>query len=121
MTEYDLRQWRETTTTAATINIAETKFTSWRTRILCAAADADAEDISYVLKELRVELITDSSQLWLSGFTDSLADCVRLYNKVWNRMRMLFLAKTRKNIMERNGLLNAFAPAIEDLEKEIPE
>lgn len=123
MTEYDLGEWRDKTTTIATINIAEAKFATWQTRILFPAPNTDAT------KELLIEMQADMFQLWESGLKGSLVDCIHLYNKVWNRIRMLFLVETKTDILERDGFLNAFASAadklairpFEDTEKESTE
>ena len=114
MTEYDLKQWRDKTTTIATINIAEAKFVTWRTRILLAAANKDADDTVCALRELLVEMLADSVQLWISGFNDSLIDCVYLYNKVWNRLRMLFLVEARTDLLERDGFMDAVVSGVDE-------
>ena len=75
MTKYDLKQWQDKSTTIAAINIAEAKFATWRTRILLAAANKDAV---CAIRELLVEMLADSVQLWISGFNDSPNDCVCL-------------------------------------------
>lgn len=103
MTEYDRGEWQDKTTTIATINIAEAKFATWRTRILFPAPNTD------VIKELLLEIAIDTGQLWESGLKGSLVDCIYLYNKVWNRIRMLFLVEARTDILERDELLNYFA------------
>lgn len=109
MTEYDLSEWRDKTTVIATINIAEKKFAAWRTHILFPAPNTDA------VKELLLAMETDTLQLWESGLKGSLVDCIYLYNKVWNRIRMLFLVEARTDILERDELLNDFASVNNDL------
>lgn len=119
MTEYDLRQWRDCTTTAATLNIAAAKFKTWQTRIRFTE---EAE-------ELLLEMKTDVYRLWDSGLKGSLVNCIYLYNKVWNRVRIMFQVLARTDILERDGLLTAFSaatdilknPMIEDIEKESTE
>lgn len=116
MTEYDLRQWRDCTTTTATLNIATAKFKTWRTRIRFT-------------EELLLEMKTDVYRLWESGIKGSLVDCIYLYNKVWNRMRIMFQVLERTDILEHDGLLTAFSavtntlknPRIEDIDKESNE
>ena len=115
MTEYDHREWQDKTTTIATINIAEAKFATWRTRILLAAANKDTDDTVCALRELLVEMLADSVQLWISGFNDSLIDCVCLYNKVWNRLRMLFLVEARTDILDRDGFMDAVVSGLDEL------
>lgn len=115
MTEYDRREWQDKTTTIATINIAEAKFATWRTRILLAAANKDTDDTVCVIRELLVEMLADSVQLWISGFNDSLVDCVCLYNKVWNRLQMLFLVEARTDILERDGFMDAVVSGVDEL------
>ena len=114
MTEYDLKQWQDKSTTIATINIAEAKFATWRTRILLAAADKDAV---CTLRELLVEMLADSVQLWISGFNDSLKDCVCLYNTVWNRLRMLSLVEAHTDILERDGFVEAVVSGIDEFSR----
>lgn len=115
MTEYDLREWQDKTTTIATINIAEAKFETWRTRILFAAANADENDAHRACKELLFEMMTDTFQLWESGIKGSLAVCVRLYNKVWTRLRILFRVIARVDILERDGFMKAFTSAAKEI------
>lgn len=119
MTEYDRMEWLDKSMTIATINIAEAKFATWRTRILLAAANKDADNTVCVLRELLVEMLADSVQLWISGFNDSLIDCVCLYNKVWNRLRMLFLVEARTDILERDGFMDAVVSEIDELAREL--
>lgn len=119
MTEYDLREWRDKTTTIATINIAEKKFVTWRPRILLAVANKDAKDVVCAIRELLVEMLADSVQLWISGFSDSLADCVWRYNKVWNRLRMLFLVDARTDLLERDGLMDAAVSGIDEIARQL--
>lgn len=108
MTEYDLRQWRDCTTTTATINIAAAKFKTWRTRIRFT-------------EELLLEMMTDTFELWDSGLKGSLVDCAHLYNKVWSRMRILFRIVARTDILERDGFMNAFVSAARDITKILAE
>lgn len=121
MTEYDLRQWRDKSTTIATINIAEAKFATWRTRVLFTETNADADDTKLALKELLLEMMTDTFQLWDSGLKGSLVDCVHLYNKVWSRMRILFRVVARTDILERDGFMDAFVFASEEITKMLCE
>lgn len=114
MTKYDLKQWQDKSTTIAAINIAEAKFATWRTRILLAAANKDAV---CAIRELLVEMLADSVQLWISGFNDSLKDCVCLYNKVWNRLRMLFRVEARTDILERDGFMEAVVSGIDEFSR----
>lgn len=115
MTEYDLKEWQDKTLTIATNNIAEAKFATWRTRILLAAANKNADDTVCALSELLVEMLADSIQLWISGFNDSPIDCVHLYNKVWNRLRMLFLVEARTDLLERDGFMHAVVSGIDEI------
>lgn len=108
MTEYDLRQWRDCTTTTATLNIAAAKFKTWRTRIRFT-------------EELLLEMMTDTFELWDSGLKGSLVDCAHLYNKVWSRMRILFRIVARTDILERDGFMNAFVSAARDITKILTE
>lgn len=108
MTEYDLRQWRDCTTTTATLNIAAAKFKTWRTRIRFT-------------EELLLEMMTDTFELWDSGLKGSLVDCAHLYNKVWSRMRILFRIVARTDILERDGFMNAFVSAARDITKILAE
>lgn len=121
MTEYDLRQWRDKSTTIATINIAEAKFETWRTRVLFTETNADADDTKLALKELLLEMMADTFQLWDSGLKGSLVDCVHLYNKVWSRMRILFRIVARTDILERDGFMDAFVFASEEITKMLCE
>lgn len=63
MTEYDLRQWRDKSTTIATINIAEAKFETWRTRVLFTEINADADDTKLALKELMDAFVFASDEI----------------------------------------------------------
>ena len=115
MTKYDLRQWKKYSEPIAAEHIADAKFATWRTRILFAAANADDEDAVRAPKELLVEMITDSVQLWLSGFKDSLRECADLYNIVWSIMCDMFRSVARTEILERDGFMNAFGTIAEEL------
>lgn len=129
MTKYDLRQWKKKDEATASLNIAEAKFATWRTRILFAAANADAEDAKLAPKQLLVEMITDTVQLWDSGLKGSLNDCAELYDTVWARMCSMFRSVARTDILELDGFMNAFRSVareiakamLEDLEKEKTE
>lgn len=103
----------------AALNIAEAKFATWRTRILFAAANADGEDAVRAPKELLVEMITDSVQLWISGFKDSLRECADLYNIVWSLMCGMFRSVARTDILDRDGFMNAFGTIAEELTRSL--
>ena len=115
MTKYDLRQWKKYSEPIAAEHIADAKFATWRTRILFAAANADDEDAVRALKELLVEMITDSVQLWFSGFKDSLRECADLYNIVWSLLCDMFRSVARTDILDRDGFMNAFGTIAEEL------
>lgn len=119
MTMYDLRQWKKKDEMTAARNIAEAKFATWRTRILFAAANADAEDAVRAPKELLVEMITDSVQLWISGFKDSLRECADLYNIVWSLMCEMFHSVARTEILGRDGFMAAFVSVAEELTRSL--
>lgn len=129
MTKYDLRQWKKKDEATASLNIAEAKFSTWRTRILFAAANADAEDAKLAPKQLLVEMITDTVQLWDSGLKGSLNECAKLYDTVWAHMCGMFRSVARTDILELDGFMNAFRSVareiakamLEDLEKEKTE
>lgn len=119
MTKYDLRQWKNKDEMTAALNIAEAKFATWRTRILFAVANADAEDAVRAPKELLVEMITDSVRLWISGFKDSLRECADLYNIVWSLMCGMFHSVARTEILERDGFMAAFVSVAEELTRSL--
>lgn len=119
MTKYDLRQWKKYSEPIAAEHIADAKFATWRTRILFAAANADDEDAVRALKELLVEMITDSVQLWISGFKDSLRECADLYNIVWSLMCDMFRSVARTDILDRDGFMNAFGTIAEELTRSL--
>ena len=114
MTEYDLKQWQDKSTTIAAINIAEAKFATWRTRILLAAANKDAV---CAIRALLVEMLADSIQLWISGLNDLLKYCFCLFNMVWNRLRMLFLVDACTDILERDGFVEAVVSGIDEFSR----
>lgn len=117
MTKYDLRQWKKHSEPIAAERIAETKFAIWRTRILFAAANADAEDSSLALKQLLSEMIMDACHLWDSGIKGSLRNCAELYDQVWAHMCDLFKCIARTDILDRDGFMNAFGTIAEELTK----
>lgn len=121
MTKYDLRQWRKQNECIAVDRIAEAKFATWRTRILFAAANADAEDAKLAPKQLLVEMITDTVQLWDSGLKGSLRDCAYLYNTVWARMCGMFRSVARTDILALDGFMNTFSTVAEELVKSLAE
>lgn len=121
MTKYDLRQWKKHSEPVAAERIADAKFAIWRTRILFAAANADAEDAKLAPKQLLLEMMTDTFELWDSGLKGSLVDCAHLYDKVWSRMRILFRLVARTDILERDGFMNAFVSAARDITKILAE
>lgn len=121
MTKYDLRQWKKKDETMASQNIAEAKFSMWRTRILFAAANADAEDAKLAPKQLLIEMITDTVQLWDSGLKGSLKECADLYNTVWARMCGMFRSVARTDILELDGFMTAFSAVAEELVKSLAE
>lgn len=121
MTKYDLRQWRKVTEETAIVRIAEAKFATWRTRILFAAANADAEDAISAPKALMVEMITDTVALWDSGLKGSLRDCANLYDRVWRRMCWLFKSLARTEILEPDGYMTAFKTVAKDLVTQMAE
>lgn len=121
MTKYDIQQWKKKDEVVASQNIAEAKFATWRTRILFAATNADAEDAKLAPKQLLVEMITDAVQLWDSGLKGSLNDCSELYNTVWARMCGMFKSVARTDILELDGFMNAFRPVARELAKTMLE
>lgn len=121
MTKYDLRQWRKVTEENAIVRIAEAKFATWRTRILFAAANADAEDAISAPKALMVEMITDTVALWDSGLKGSIRDCANLYDRVWRRMCWLFKSLARTEILEPDGYMTAFKTVAKDLVTQMAE
>lgn len=121
MTKYDLRQWKKKDEMTASQNIAEAKFSMWRTRILFAAANADAEDAKLAPKQLLIEMITDTVQLWDSGIKGSLKECAELYAMVWVRMCGMFRSVARTDILELDGFTNAFSTVAEELVKSLAE
>lgn len=121
MTKYDLRQWKKHSEPIAAEHIAEAKFATWRTRILFAAANVDAEDAKLAPKELLLEMMTDTFQLWDSGLKGSLVDCAHLYDKVWSRICSLFRLVARTDILECDGFMNAFVLAASNITKTMAE
>lgn len=121
MTKYDLRQWKKKDEMTASLDIAEAKFATWRTRILFAAANADAEDAKLAPKQLLIEMITDTVQLWDSGLKGSLKECAELYDIVWARMCGMFKSVARTDILELDGFMNAFVSVAEELTKAMLE
>lgn len=121
MTKYDLRQWKKKDELTAAQHIAEAKFATWRTRILFAAANADAEDAKLAPKQLLIEMITDTVHLWDSGLKGSLRDCADLYNVVWACMCGMFRSLARTDILELDGFMTAFSTVAEELVKQMAE
>lgn len=115
MTKYDLQQWKKHSESTAAERIAETKFAIWRTRILFAAANADAEDSSLALKQLLSEMIVDTGHLCVSGIKGPLRDCAELYDRVWAHMCDMFRSVARTDILDRDGFMNAFGTIAEEL------
>lgn len=115
MSKYDLRQWKKYSEPIAAEHIADAKFAIWRTRILFAAANADAEDSKLALKQLLSEMIMDACQLWDSGIKGSLRECAELYDQVWAHMCDMFRSLARTDILDRNGFMNAFGTIAEEL------
>lgn len=121
MTKYDLRQWRRQDECIAVDRIAEAKFATWRTRILFAAANADADDAKLAPEQLMVEMITDTVELWNSGIKGSLRDCAELYDRVWRRMCWLFKSLARTDILEPDGYMTAFKTVAKELVTQMAE
>lgn len=119
MTKYDLRQWKKQSEPIAAEHIAEAKFATWRTRILFAAANADAEDSKIAVKQLLSEMIIDACRLWDSGLKGSLRDCAELYDSVWDRMCGMFQSVARTDILDRDGFMNAFGTIAEELTRSL--
>lgn len=119
MTKYDLRQWKKQSEPIAAEHIAEAKFATWRTRILFAAANVDAEDAKLAPKQLLSEMITDAVQLWDSGIKGSLRACAELYDQVWARMCDMFKCIARTDILDRDGFMNAFGTIAEELTRSL--
>lgn len=119
MTKYDLRQWKKESEPIAAERIAEAKFATWRTRILFAAANVDAEDSSLALKQLLSEMIMDACHLWDSGIKGSLHDCAELYDQVWAHMCYMFRSVARTDILDRDGFMNAFGTVAEELTRSL--
>nr|DAP58509.1 MAG TPA: hypothetical protein [Caudoviricetes sp.] len=115
MTKYDLRQWKKHSEPVAAERIADAKFAIWRTRILFAAANADAEDSSLALKQLLSEMIVDTCHLGVSGIKGPLRDCAELYDQVWAHMCDMFRSVARTDILDRDGFMNAFGTIAEEL------
>lgn len=115
MTKYDLRQWKKYSEPIAAEHIADAKFATWRTRILFAAANADAEDSKLAMKQLLSEMIMDACHLWESKIKGSLSDCAELYDQVWAYMCDRFRAVARTDILDRDGFMNAFGTIAEEL------
>lgn len=121
MTKYDLRQWKKQSEPIAAERIAEAKFATWRTRILFAAANADAEDAKVAPKQLMVEMVTDTVELWNSGLKGSLRNCAELYDQVWRRICWLFKSLARTEILEPDGYMTAFKTVAKDLVRSLCE
>lgn len=119
MTKYDLRQWKKESEPIAAEHIAEAKFATWRTRILFAAANVDAEDSKFALKQLLSEMIMDSCHLWESKIKGSLRDCAELYDQVWAHMCDMFRSVARTDILDRDGFMNAFGTIAEELTRSL--
>lgn len=119
MTKYDLQQWKKKDEMTAALNIAEAKFATWRTRILFAATNADAEDSKLALKQLLSEMIMDACHLWDSGIKGSLRDCAELYDQVWAHMCDMFRSVARTDILDRDGFMNAFGTIAEELTRSL--
>lgn len=121
MTKYDLRQWKKYSEPIAAEHIADAKFAIWRTRILFAAANADAEDSKLALKQLLSEMIMDACHLWDSGIKGSLRECAELYDQVWSLMCDMFRSVARTDILDRDGFMNAFGTIAEELTRSLLE
>lgn len=119
MTKYDLRQWKKQSEPIAVEYIAEAKFATWRTRILFAAANVDAEDSKLALKQLLSEMIMDACHLWESKIKGSLRDCAELYDQVWAHMCDMFHSVARTDILDRDGFMNAFGTIAEELTRSL--
>lgn len=119
MTKYDLRQWKKQSEPIAAEHIAEAKFATWRTRILFAAANVDAEDSKLALKQLLIEMINDACHLWDSGIKGSLRDCAELYDQVWAHLCDMFRSVARTDILDREGFMNAFSTIAEELTRSL--
>ena len=119
MTKYDLRQWTKYSEPIAAEHIADAKFAIWRTRILFAAANADAEDSKLALKQLLSEMIMDACHLWDSGIKGSLRECAELYDQVWAHMCDMFRSVARTDILDRYGFMNAFRTIAEELTRSL--
>lgn len=115
MTKYDLRQWKKHSEPIAAERIAEAKFAIWRTRILFAAANVDADDSKLALTQLLSEMIMDACHLWESKIKGSLRECAELYDQVWAHMCDLFRSIARTDILDRDGFMNAFGTIAEEL------
>lgn len=115
MTKYDLQQWKKHSEPIAAERIADAKFAIWRTRILFAAANADAEDSKLALKQLLSEMIMDACHLWESKIKGSLRACAELYDQVWAHMCDMFRSVARTDILDRDGFMNAFGTIAEEL------
>ena len=119
MTKYDLRQWKKHSEPIAAEHIADAKFATWRTRILFAAANADAEDSKLAMKQLLSEMIMDACHLWESKIKGSLRDCAELYDQVWAHMCDMFRSVARTDILDRDGFMNAFRTIAEELTRSL--
>lgn len=119
MTKYDLRQWKNYSEPIAAEHIADAKFAIWRTRILFAAANADAEDSKLAMKQLLNEMIMDACHLWESNIKGSLRDCAELYDQVWAHMCDMFRSVARTDILDRDGFMNAFGTIAEELTRSL--
>lgn len=113
MTKYDLRQWKNKDEMTAALNIAKVKFKKWRTRILYAVAHVDPADTKLAPRELLIEMLTDTIQLWDSGLKGSLKDCIELYAWVWAYMCDLFFDTAGTDILV-NDIYMKTANQIED-------
>lgn len=119
MTKYDLQQWKKHSEPIAAERIADAKFAIWRTCILFAAANADAEDSKLALKQLLSEMIMDACHLWAANVKGSLRDCAELYDQVWAHMCDMFRSVARTDILDRDGFMNAFGAIAEELTRSL--
>ena len=119
MTKYDLRQWKKHSEPIAAERIADAKFAIWRTRILFAAANADAVDSKLALKQLLSEMIMDACYLRESKIKVSLRECVELYDQVRAHMCDMFRSVARTDILDRDGFMNAFGTIAEELTRSL--
>lgn len=119
MRTHDLRLWEKYSEPTAVERIAEIKFAIWRTRILFAAANADAEDSGLALRQLMIEMIMDTCHLWESKIKGSLCNCTELYDQVWAHMCDMFRSVARTDILDRDGFMNAFGTIADELTRSL--